>query len=271
LAIIFSKKGLGMKISLLNTSLILITTAVIFTGCANHSTYYKSSVVEYLYPNQKDTPVIQTKDTQIPVLTLPAKIGIAFIPDSKTSSGAGMSAAAESALTEKEKSELLKDISEHFKKYNFIQSIDIIPSSYLTKGGSFNNLDQIHSMYGVDIIALISYDQAQFTDEGQASISYWTLVGAYFVKGEKNATHTMTNAAVFDIISRKMLFNATGTSIIKSEATPINLSEQMRKDSASGLSISTKQLIDNLDEQLQLFREKVKNSPEEYHVVKKPK
>jgi rhombotail lipoprotein len=260
-----------MKIALVKTSLILMVTAALFIGCTNHSTYYKSSVVEYLYPNQKDSPVIQTKNTQIPVLTLPAKIGIAFIPDSKTSSGAGMAAAAQSALTEKEKSELLKDISEHFKKYDFIQSIDIIPSSYLTKGGSFNNLNQIRAMYGVDIIVLISYDQAQFTDEGQASISYWTLVGAYFVKGEKNATHTMTDAAVFDIISQKMLFNATGTSTIKSESTPINLSEQMRKDSANGLDIASKQLINNLDEQLQLFREKVKNNPEEYHIVKKPK
>lgn len=34
-------------------------------------------------------------------------------------------------------------------------------------------------MTGADIIALISYDQVQFTDEGLASLSYWTVLGYY--------------------------------------------------------------------------------------------
>ena len=60
-------------------------------------------------------------------------------------------------------------------------------------------------MFGIDVIALVSYDIVQFTGEGLSSISYWTLVGAYAVRGEKNDTHTMIDAAVYDIASRKHL------------------------------------------------------------------
>lgn len=253
-----------MEIRSLNRALWTAVVAMsTLTGCSQHSTYYKSSVVEYLYPNQKEV-----QPSQVPVISIPVKIGIAFTPDAKLTSGYQIG--AQSALTEKEKLDLLTEVGKHFKKYDFIQSIDIIPSTYLTKGGGFTNVDQIAAMYGIDVIVLVSYDQAQFTDEDKMSLSYWTLVGAYFVKGEKNDTHTMAEAAIFDIKSRKMLFQATGTSLIKSEATPVNLSEQMRQDSAKGLRDAGQQLIIKLDEQLQIFRDKVKKSPQEYNIVKKP-
>jgi rhombotail lipoprotein len=89
-------------------------------------------------------------------------------------------------------------------------------------------------MYNVDVVALLSYDQAQFTDEGALSLTYLTIVGAYLVPAEKNDTHTMLDAVVYDIRSRKMLFRAPGTSQIKGHATLMNLSEQRRKDSDAG-------------------------------------
>ncbi len=125
-------------------------------------------------------------------------------------------------------------------------------------------------MYGIDVIALVSYDQTQFTDEGLASISYWTLIGAYIVPGEKNDTHTMVDAAVYDIASRKMLFRAPGISHIKGRATPVNLSEELRRDSLQGFRVASEDLVKNLSEQLELFRERVKEAPEEYQIVHKP-
>ncbi len=47
------------------------------------------------------------------------------------------------------------------------------------------------------------YDQVQFTGEGLLSLTYWTIVGAYLVPGEKNETKTMLDAAVFYIASRR--------------------------------------------------------------------
>ena len=235
--------------------LMISTMWLITASCATVTTHHKSSsIVQYLYPDKKD--VIETPG--IPRLELPLRIGIAFIPD-----GFG-------ALTEQEKMELMLAVSRHFKKYDFVKSIELIPSAYLTAEGGFTNLDQIRTMYGIDVVTLISYDQTQFTDEGLASISYWTLIGAYIIKGEKNATHTMVDATVYDIPSRKMLFRAPGTNFKKSKATPVNLSEQLRADSVEGFKKASVDLVENLDVQLGLFKEKVKEAPEDYQVVNKP-
>jgi rhombotail lipoprotein len=125
-------------------------------------------------------------------------------------------------------------------------------------------------MYGVDVIVLLSYDQVQYTDEGLLSISYWTLVGAYVIQGEKNDTSSMIDAAVYHIPSRKMLFRAPGISQVKGSATPVNLQEQLREDSKQGFTKASENMVANLKEQLELFKEKVKESPEEYKVVHKP-
>ena len=121
-----------------------------------------------------------------------------------------------------------------------------------------------------NIITLLSYDQTQFTDEGLASITYWTIIGAYIIPGEKNDTHTMVDATVYDISSRKMLFRAPGISHIKSISTPINLTEKLRKDSLESFKFASTDLIKNLYIQLQLFKEKIKEAPEDYQITHRP-
>ena len=149
-------------------------------GCAAISKHYRTSVVEYLYPNQEQ----HVETPKIPLLSLPLRVGVAFVPEA--SWGAKY-------LTETDKIALMKEISKHFKKYDFVKSIDLIPSAYLTPRGSFTNLDQLHTMYGIEVIALISYDQTRFTNRGATSITYWTIIGAYIVPGEKNETFTMVD------------------------------------------------------------------------------
>jgi len=243
---------------LLSTLIMFVAVYGMLTGCATtKSRHYSSNVVQYLYPNQRQ----HVETPQIPLLSLPLKVGIAFVPETM---------ATPLTLTEMNKVDLMNEVSTHFKKYDFVKSIEIISSPYLTRNGSFANLDQIRTMFGVDVIALLSYDQTRFTDEGFASITYWTIIGAYLIPGEKNDTHTMVDATVYDIKSRKMLFRAPGTSHIKSLATPVNLSEQVRKDSLSGFKLASKELVVNLEQQLRLFKEKVKEAPQDYQVIHKP-
>lgn len=224
-------------------------------GCAgttgNHAT---TSVVDYLYPNAKKEPVAEQG---VPVLNLPMRVGIAFVPER-----------GQSTLTEAQKTELLEKVAANFKSLDFIKSIEIIPSAYLTPHGGFDNLDQIRTMHGVEAMALVSYDQKQFTDEGIASIVYWTIVGAYVIPGEKNSTYTMVDTVIMHIPSRKMLFRAPGTSQIKGYSTPVNLSEQLRQDSQKGFKEAVDKMIPNLGQQLTAFRERVKAAPEEYKVVR---
>ncbi len=248
--------------------LCLFIIALLIAGCAGQQTRTRSSVVDYLYPHDSDKVV----QASIPVLKVPVKVGIAFVPEQANRSRGfnywtGVRRGA--TLSEADKAALLEKVADNFRKYDFVGEIEVIPSAYLTPAGGFANLDQIKNMYGIDVIALVSYDQVQFTDEGMLSLTYWTLVGAYVVSGEKNDTSTMLDTAVYDIQSRKMLFRAPGTSQVKGRATPVNLSEELRADSLKGFQEATAAMIVNLDQQLASFREKIKKNPEQVKIVQR--
>jgi rhombotail lipoprotein len=218
-----------------------------------------TSVMQFLYPN--DTQHIDA--SSIPVLSLPLRVGIAFVPSTGNfNSQVGISEAA--------KAELLKRVAAQFRTLPYVKSIEIIPTAYLRPEGGFENLDQIKTMFGVDVIALVAYDQVQFTNEGVLSLAYWTIVGAYVVEGEKNDTQTLLDAVVYDISSRKLLFRAPGTSHVKASATPINLSEELQIDSHKGFDAATNDMIANLKTSLDDFKVRVKESPDEFKVVYKP-
>lgn len=245
-----------IKHSVARNLLVPVLALFALSGCATGTTHHSSSVVNYLYPD-RDRPI---ETAQVPALSLPLKVGVAFVPES-TGRNPGFSA--------DEKQRLLGEISSHFKQQDFVDTIEILPSAYLRTAGSFTNLDQIQTMYGIDVIALVSYDQTQFTDEGLASFTYWTLIGAYIVPGEKNDTHTMLDTAVYDIKSRSLLFRAPGSSHIKGRSTLVNLSEQLRTDSIAGFTLAGEDLVGNLEEQLLMFKDKVKNAPDDVQVTHK--
>lgn len=228
------------------------------TGCATTQTRQTTSIVDYLYPDAEE-PVAEQG---IPVLNLPMRVGIAFVPDGQLRGSA--------VLTEARKRQLLEEVAQHFSDRDFVREIQIIPSAYLRPHGSFQNLDQLRTMHGIDVVTLVSYDQAQFTDEGLSSLAYWTIIGAYIVRGEKNSTHTMVDAVVIDIPSRKMLLRSPGTSFVKGSATPVNLSEQLRLDAGRGFEAAVADMIGNLDQELVVFQDRVLSSPQEYRIVRAP-
>jgi rhombotail lipoprotein len=245
---------------------IWIVVTVLMTGCAGQQTSTKSSVVDYLYPKEL-TIVAQPS---IPTLNIPIKVGIAFVPEqSPRSRGINIwsGVVGGSVLTEANKTNLLKKVADNFKKHDFVSDIEVIPSAYLTAGGGFTNLAQIKTMYGIDVIALVSYDQVQFTDQGLLSLTYWTLVGAYIVSGEKNDTSTLLDTAVYDIQSKSMLFRAPGTSNVKGRSTAINLSEELRRDSIKSFEDATINMVANLTVQLENFKDKIKQNPEQVNLV----
>ena len=217
--------------------------ALLASGCSPTTTRYRSSLVEFLYPDRQSV----AEQPSAPALTLPLKAGIAFVPDAQ------LIANSNAMVSEAERTRLLQKIAEAFRQSAFVSSIEIIPSAYLSPEGSFTNLDQIAAMYGIDAVALLSYDQVQHTDEGMLTLTYWTVVGAYTIQGEKNSTNTMLDAAVFHIKSRTMLFRAPGISFVKGSATPVNLSASLREDSLRGYELAAEDLVANLTTQIGLF------------------
>jgi rhombotail lipoprotein len=248
----------------LSGCLILLFTALLLSGgCAvfNRSSHHASSVVNYLYP-AKSRPL---PPTSIPVLRLPLRVGIAFVPSSTHSGYAGAD-----GISEMKKAALLQRVADEFKGRDYIETIEILPSTYLRPGGGFDNLEQVRGLLNIDVVALVAYDQVQFTDDRLLSLAYWTIVGAYIVNGNKNDTQTLMEAAVYDISSRHLLFRAPGTSQVKGNTTVLKLDEKRREDRVKGFDAATTELIANLKTQLEGFRERVKNAPGEVQIEHKP-
>ena len=77
-------------------------------------------------------------------------------------------------------------------------------------------------------------------------------------------------AAVYDISSRHLLFRAPGSSQIQGNSTAIAVNTKLRKAASQGFDQATDGLIANLKIQLELFRERVKESPETVRIEHKP-
>lgn len=244
-----------------------LTMILFLSGCASQKMGSRSSVVDYLYPQDQQVNI----EPATPVLTLPLRVGIAFVPADRSHSSGGnawaLSQHGANLLDETAKQRIMENIAGHFRSLDYISDIQIIPGTYLRPQGSFANLEQLKSMFGFDVIALVSYDQLQFSDETKGALSYWTLVGAYLVSGQKNDTSTLMDTAVYDINSRKLLFRAPGVSQVKGRATPVNLSEELRRDSQQGFTEASNQMITNLALELERFTERLKNQPDEIKVV----
>lgn len=231
------------------------------TACATQQTGSRSSVVSYLYPDK----AVPHTTTTIPQLSLPLRMGIAFVPgasSNRNSSAMPWVEVQSNPLTENHKAQMLNAIAGHFSAQPFVGHIEVIPSAYLTAGGSFANLDQLKAMFNIDVIALVSYDQLQFTDDSKLSLSYWTLVGAYLVAGQKNDTNTLMDTAVYAIDSRKLLFRAPGISQLKGRSTPVDLQKELRQDSLQGFLQANGDMIKNLEIQLQQFKQQLQQNPE---------
>lgn len=236
---------------------LLVTACVGFRG--PRKTEKSSSVVEFLYPQQSE-PLITPG---VPVLRLPLRVGVAFVP-----AGAGRNWAGD--FTEAQKSNLLRRVAEEFKANPFIASIDVIPTTYLRAGGGFDNLDRVKALLGLDVVVLVAYDQVQFTDQNKLSLAYWTIVGAYVFHGNKNDTDTLLEAIVYDIPSRKLLFRAPGSNRMKATSTGIEVRDNLRKDSAESFERAADDLIVNLKTELAAFRERIKQAPDQVRIEHRP-
>jgi len=219
---------------------LLAVLAASLAGCAMHRRQVKSNALEFLYP--KGATAAPPVDV---ALRLPVRVGVAFAPPV-----AGWA----DAFSEVQKQELLGRLVAAFQARQGIESVQMIPSSYLAPGGGFENVDRVKAAFGIDVLALLSYDQFQFSESGHSSWAYWTIVGAYLVRGEKHETRTVVDAAVFDIASRGLLFNASGRSQLQGKATPIGVGKALRTRSEEGIAQAVDDLIANLGPALDAFQ-----------------
>ena len=148
------------------------------------------SLVDYLYPDGQIPPDF---DEQVPRLKLPLRVGIAFVPQPAQANGEGPAEAL--------KNEVLQKVREQFRGRKYIASIEVIPDTYLRSTRGFEGMQQVARLYAVDVMALVSYDQLAATGDNKLALTYWTIVGAYMIKGTENQTQTFVDTAVFDVAS----------------------------------------------------------------------
>lgn len=250
-----------MRWAVNSAAMLGLATGCVFmdSGRRNHE---QTSLVNYLYPGDSAKAMTPT----IPTLTLPLKVGLAWVPgDSSKERPYG-----ESTLPEEFLQSTLAQVRRQFTNLAFVSEVVMIPTAYLQPGGGFQNLDQIRAMHGVDVIALVSRDQKQFSNSDQLSFFYMTIVGAYTVPAEKNETYTMVDTAVFDIQSRSLLFRAPGVHRMKGRSTYVGLDLDLRKDGLESMKLATESMVTNLKTELAAFQERIKTQPETVRIVKRP-
>jgi rhombotail lipoprotein len=238
-----------------NVSAALLITAcfAIFTisGCGTtlngRSAQQSASVVDYLYPNASEAPKLEPTVT---TLRPPVRVGIAFVPTGPRGR----------ALPEADRVRLLERTKASFEKLGYIGAIEVIPTQYLKVGGGFENMEQVARMFRVDLMALVSYDQVQFTDSNRLSLLYWTIVGAYVINGNQYDVQTMLDVSVFDVQSRKLLIRAPGVSEVKGGASYANFSERSRAAQVEGYNNAVNALVPKLQAELDTFRERAKTA-----------
>ncbi|WP_269789673.1 rhombotarget lipoprotein [Stenotrophomonas sp. Iso1] len=200
-----------------------------------------SSVVDYLYPTGETFE--PATEGGVPQVRLPARVGLVFVPSHNDP--VGVSAADRSALLEK--------VRQAFRAQPFIERIEVIPDGYLRPKGGFDNLEQVARMYGVDLVALVSYDQIVRTDQNAASLLYWTLVGAYTIHGNSNQVSTFVDTSVFDVKTRTLLFRAPGTDQRDAGSTAVRVDQIQARLAGESFSVAMNAMTSNLDKSIADF------------------
>lgn len=234
----------------------LALATLALAGCASFFSDYSarngvsSSVVDYLYP---PGTAFEPASEGTPEIRLPARVGLMFVPSSRTPAG----------LTPADREALLGQVRNAFKAHEFIERIEIVPDSYLRPRGGFENLEQIARLHGLDLVALVSYDQVSSTDETAASFLYWTIIGAYTVPATRNQVNTFVETTVFDVATRTLLLRAPGQDQRGGGSTAVHSDAVRERLGQEGFQAAVTTMIPNLETAIGQFGTRVR---EEGHV-----
>jgi len=231
-------------------------------GCAwmdnvrGHSAQTSTPLVDFLYLDGK----VPEQDAQ-PELHLPIRVGVSFLP---SANGPRFQPGAS------ERAKVLTAVREHFKSLPYVSEIVIIPDYYLHsgKGGGLAQIEQLSRLYHIDLFALVSYDQIQNSYQNDRALAYWTIVGAYLVRGDRNETHTLLDMAVIDPRSHALVMRAGGTSALKGNVTGVEAEHHSVAQSTRGFELATGQLITNFSRELTDFEQRVREGTAPVKVVR---
>jgi rhombotail lipoprotein len=236
-------------------------------GCAT-PTNYSSHAIKYSDLMQ-NRPVQSSKNQR---LSLPVRVGVIFVPkiqDNQRQYWPTDFSGTPGSISD-EKRSLMKDLSVRCGNYDFIESVNLIPSEFLMSRANPSDLEYLKFRFGIDVIMYISLIQTQNVKRDLSAIGYLTGIGALGIKGEKCETNTWVDTVAIHIPTNSLMFRVSGTSRVESKSTPVNLSAQTKQDSRSGFKQACENLITNLDVQFQTYKTRIAKFPEDYEIAAKP-
>lgn len=221
------------------------------------SSQTSTPLVDFLYTDGK----VPLQDAQ-PELHLPIRVAVSFLP-----SASGPRSFQPGAI---DRQKVLDTVRAHFRSLPYVTEIVVVPDYYLHsgKGDGLAQIEQLSRLFHFDLFALLSYDQIQNSFQNDRSLAYFTIVGAYFVRGDRNETHTLLDMAVIDPKSRALVMRAGGTSALKGNVTAVDAERHANVQSVSGFELATEQLITNFSRELKDFEQRVRDGTAPVKVVR---
>jgi len=185
-------------------------------------------------------------------LQLPIRVGVSFLPAAD-----GRYAGAPAAV---DRDKVLNAIRDKFRGLPYVTEIVIVPNYYLDagKGDGFAQVEQLSRLYKLDLFALVSYDQMLDSTVNRNSLAYLTIVGAYFVRGDRHETHTLLDLAVIDPATRSLVLRAGGTSSLAGNTTAVDAQRHETAQRARGFELATASLVGNFERELTDFEGRVR-------------
>jgi rhombotail lipoprotein len=208
-----------------------------------------TSLVDYLYPGEQPPPASEPPQVK---LRLPLRVGLAFVPEAPGGTF---------GLSDARKSALLDEVRTAFADRPFVEDIVVVPESYLRRGGGLKELQQLARLQGLDVMALVSYDQMIATDERPLALTYWTIVGAYIVPANTNTAETFIDIAVVDPATGRLIVRSPGRSSLKADSTLVAVKGSLRELASEGYTQAMRDMVANLDRELVALQERLKHDP----------
>jgi rhombotail lipoprotein len=99
------------------------------------------------------------------------------------------------------------------------------------------------------------------------SIAYWTIAGAYMIKGSQYDVATLVDLAVVDPATHSLVLRAGGTDTRHGNVTMIAEAPELRASSGDGFSVATNQMIEHFDAALDQLASQVRAGTAQLRVV----
>jgi rhombotail lipoprotein len=250
--------------------LLVATLALLSSGCGvlfqgGHGTGHHASspLVDFLYGSHGLPPTDAMVELQLPI-----RVGVSFLPSAGSHRNDGPSAA--------EREQLLAAIRARFEALPYVSEIVPIPDYYLaggtgsvSRGNGFTQLEQLARLHRLDLYALVSYDQVVSGTVNKRSLAYLTIVGSFFVRGDRHETHTLLDLAVVDPRTRSLVMRAGGTSSLAGNTTAVDADRHVSAQRARGIELAGTAMIGNFAHELSGFEQRVRKGTAPVRVVKR--